>query len=188
MMEAVSHDSGSDQMQQATDSVIDPPPARRNRRIDKGLLVVSMAIAVGLVLIARGLIVGVTGDEQSRLPALIEAVNPVPEAVQALSQTQVFADLADSQTGVFVIDGIEIATIDIDDESLQRVDVEPGQQVDIPPVTIYEAGNSTLTFTPGDGAPIETFESGDHTVQLIYWRVDEGRQRARTFTWTFHVV
>lgn len=188
MMETVSQDSSSDHVQQATDSVVEPPLGRRSQRIDKGLLLISLTIAIGLVLVARGLIVGVTGDEQSKLPALIEAVNPVPEAVQALSQTQVFADLAISHTGVFVIDGIEIETLDIDDKSLRRESVEPGQQVDIPAVTIYEAGNSTLTFTPGDGAPIETFESGEHTVQLIYWRVDEGRQRARTFTWTFDVV
>lgn len=158
------------------------------RRIDKSLLAISLVVAIGLVLVIRGLLVGVTGDERANLPTLVESVNPVPEAVQALSQTQVFADLAAGHTGVFVIDGIEIDTFDINDPESERGSVEPGEQIDIPAVTIYEAGNSTLTYTPSDGAPIEKFESGEHDVRLIYWDVGEGRQRARTFTWTFNVV
>ncbi|MEJ7800711.1 MAG: hypothetical protein WKF60_09335, partial [Ilumatobacter sp.] len=62
------------------------------------------------------------------------------------------------------------------------------QLVDLPPVTIFEAGNSTLTFTPSAGAPVSQFVDGDHTVEVVYWRLDEGRQRARSFSWTFTVV
>jgi hypothetical protein len=158
------------------------------RRVDKSLLAISLVVAIGVVLVVRGLLVGVTGDDRANLPTLVESVNPVPEAVQALSQTQVFADLAAGHTGVFVIDGIEIDTFDINDPESERASVEPGDQIDIPAVTIYEAGNSTLTYTPSDGAPIEKFESGEHDVRLIYWDVSDGRQRARTFTWTFNVV
>jgi hypothetical protein len=45
-----------------------------------------------------------------------------------------------------------------------------------------------LTFTPGVAAPITEFVDGEHTVEVVYWRVEDGRQRARSFTWTFNVV
>jgi hypothetical protein len=158
----------------------------RKRRIDKTLLLFSLVIAFGLVLVVRGLAVSITGDDRANLPDTIESVDPVPEAVQVLSQTNVFADLESGQTGVLVIDGIELETIDIDE--LAGRQPEPGQQVVIPAATIYEPGNATLTFTPSDDAPISKFESGLHTAQVIYWRLDEGRQRARSYTWTFNVV
>jgi hypothetical protein len=160
--------------------------AGRSRRVNWRLLIVSLAIAIGLGLVVRGLMIGITGDERAALPDLVEQVAPVPDAVQALSQTNVYADLADGYTGRFVIDGTAIETANIDELGTRAV--EPGQQVDLPPVTIYEPGNATLTFTPSDDAPISGFESGEHTIRLVYWRIDEGEQRARTFTWTFNVV
>lgn len=162
-------------------------PVKRRRRIDKGLLAVSILIALGLALVGRGLLVGVTGDERSDLPDQIEAVDPVPEAVQVLSQTAVFVDLVDGYTGVLVIDEIEIPTADVG-EVAGQAGFEPGQQVDLPPVTIYEPGNSTLTFTPGDEALITEFTSGQHQAQVVFWRPEEGREKARSYTWTFTVV
>jgi hypothetical protein len=156
------------------------------RRIDKTMLAVSFVVAVGLVLVVRGLFVGISADERAALPDLIDSVSPVPDAVQVLSQSNVVVDLASGHTGVIVIDGVEIETVDVG--QLGDLAVEPGQQVELPPVTIYEPGNATLTFTPTDGAPIETFESGEHTATVIYWPVAEGRQRARSYTWTFTVV
>ena len=44
----------------------------------------------------------------------------------------------------------EIETVDIQDFATQ----EAGEQVDLPPVTIFEGGNNTLTFVPNDDAPI----------------------------------
>jgi hypothetical protein len=164
----------------------DDRPHRPRRRPDKTVVIVSLLVAVGLVLVIRGLLVGVTGDERSNLPDLVERVEPVPDAVQALSQSNVFVDLASGYTGVLVIDGAEIETVNVDE--LGSLAVEPGQQVDLPPVTIYEPGNSTLTFSPSDDAPVDEFESGEHEAKVIYWRIDEGRQRARTFNWTFTVV
>jgi hypothetical protein len=159
---------------------------RRRFRIDKTLLLVSLVIGLGLALVTRGLLVGITGDERANLPPLVESVIPVPEAVQVLSQTNVVVDLQTGYTGVLVIDGVEIPTIAVGE--LTSGDVEPGQQVVIPPVTIYEPGNATLTFTPTTGAPIEQFTEGEHRVQVVYWAIDEGRQRARSYTWTFDVV
>ena len=145
-----------------------------------------LVLGVGSLLVVRGLLVGITGDERADLPEFVQSIDPVPEAVQVPNQTNVFVDLATGFTGVLVIDGIEIETRNIDE--LGDVDVEPGQQIEIPPVTRFEPGNSTLTFTPSDGAVISEFEDGEHTAQLIYWRIEDGRQFARTFTWTFTVV
>ncbi len=111
---------------------------------------------------------------------------PVPDAEQALAQTNVFADLAPGYTGVLVIDGVEIETVDLSE--VQASPVEPGEQVSIPPVTVFEPGNSTLTYTPSSNGPVPRFDPGVHRVEVIHWRVDEGRQRARSFTWQFVVV
>jgi hypothetical protein len=161
----------------------------RRRRIDRGLLIASLAIALGVVIVGYGLIVSVTGDEATKLPAEIESIAPVPDAVQVLSQTNVVVDLADLHTGVLVIDGVELETVSLDALAGEGgAEVEPGRQVELPRVTIYDPGNNTLTFTPTDGAPIEKFESGLHRVQVIYWLAEEGRERADSYTWTFNVV
>ncbi|MGA1570154.1 MAG: hypothetical protein ACO38K_10850, partial [Ilumatobacteraceae bacterium] len=50
------------------------PTKGGRRRIDRGLLIVSAVIALGLVLVARGLLIGVTGDDRVDLPATVESV------------------------------------------------------------------------------------------------------------------
>jgi hypothetical protein len=159
---------------------------RRWRRVDVGLLLASAGIAAGLVLVGLGVIVSVTGDEATKLPDEIEGIAPVPDAVQVLSQTSVFVDLLTAYTGVLIIDDIEIDTVDLGD--IDTSGVEPGKQVDIPAVTVYEPGNATLTYTPSEGAPIETFSTGLHRAQVIYWRIDEGRSQAGLYAWTFNVI
>ena len=63
-----------------------------------------------------------------------------------------------------------------------------GQQIDVPPGVLYEPGNATLTYTPSENAPIERFESGPHTVTVIYWKILEGPGAARSYTWSFTTV
>jgi hypothetical protein len=150
------------------------------------VIAVSVVLLIGLIMVTHGVLSGVTGDDRSKLPDLIERVDPVPEAVQVLNQTSVFADLAPGYTGRFIIDGIEIDTVDVAD--LGNIAVQPGVQVDLPPVTIFEPGNSTLTFTPSASAPITEFAEGEHTVRVLYWLIEEGEQRARSYTWTFSTV
>lgn len=162
------------------------PAARRWFHVDRTVAVVCVLLLVGFLLVVRGLLVGITGEERADLPDQIENVSPVPDAVQVLNQSNIFVDLASGHTGVLVIDGVEIETVNVDE--LDRINVEPGEQVELPPVTIYEAGNATLTFTPNSAAPISQFVDGEHTAEVIYWRVEDGRQRARSFTWTFNVV
>jgi hypothetical protein len=157
------------------------------KRIDKVTLALSLVIAIGLVLIGRGLAVSLTGDDRANLPDTIESVEPFPEAVQVLSQTRVFVDLDAGYTGVLVIDGVELPTINIDDID-EQFSAEPGQQIDLPATTIFEPGNYTLTFTPSDDALVKKFDVGLHRAQVIYWKITEGRQRPRSYSWTFTVV
>lgn len=158
----------------------------RRRRIDPGVVVACLVLALGLVFVFRGLSVGVTGEDRSPLPQAVESVAPVPEASQAFSRTSVFVDLIGGYTGELTIDGVTIQTVALED--VRAANPVSGQQVELPPVTIYESGNATLTFTPSAAAPIDEFTDGLHTVRLSYWPVTEGRQAARTFTWTFTVV
>ena len=171
----------------AQDAVDDPPERKRRKRIDKWTLALSLVIAVGLVLIGRGLAVSLTGDDRAKLPVEIESVEPYPEAVQVLSQSRVFVDLEPGYTGVLVVDGVELPTIDIDDVD-EQFEADPGQQIDLPATTIFEPGNFTLTFVPSEDALVHKFETGPHQAQVIYWKITEGRQYPLSYTWTFNVV
>ncbi len=155
----------------------------RIRRVDRSVIVVSVILGAGLFLVVRGIAAGVTGDERTNYPDQIESVDPVPEAVQILSQTGLFVDLIDGYTGVLIVDGVELPTVDIG-----RIVAAPGQQPVIPPGAVFEQGNDTLTFTPGDGQIFDEFTSGVHAVQVVYWTITDGRERARSYTWTFNVV
>ena len=179
-------DDSDDSDVSAPDAPDESAPTSGWRRPDRTTVVMILLLLVGSLFVARGLLVGITGDDRADLPIYIESVEPVPEAVQVLNQSNVFVDLVSGYTGVLVIDDIEIETVDIED--LARADIEPGQQIELPPVTRYEQGNATLTFTPSASAPISQFVDGDHTVEVIYWRIEDGRRFARSYTWTFTVV
>jgi hypothetical protein len=163
--------------------------ARRHderRRIDRGLLIASFAIALGIAVVGFGVATSITGGEAYNLPDAIERVDPIPGSVQVLSKAPVFVDLDNGYTGILVVNGIEIETVNLNE--IGSIEVEPGRQVDIPPATIFEPGNATLTFRPSDGAPVESFGSGVQQVQVIFWRIDDGPTRAGSYTWTFTTV
>ena len=159
---------------------------RTRRRVDRKLLVASLVIALGLVLIGFALLRAVTGDEAADLPAAVEEVTPTPSAIQVPQQSQVVADLKAGYEGRMVIDGVQLPTIRLD--QIGSVNAEPGEQIDVPPGVVYEPGNATLTFTPGESQPIESFDSGTHTVTVIYWLSEQGPSRARSFSWSFAAV
>jgi hypothetical protein len=150
------------------------------------MIIMLLVLGVGIFLVIRGLLVGITGDDRADLPPFVESVDPVPEAVQIPNQSSVFVDLESGFTGVLIIDDVELETVNIDE--LGQSDVEPGQQIDLPPVTRFEPGNNTLTFTPNETAAITDFDNGVHTAEVVYWRIEDGRQFARSFAWTFTVV
>jgi hypothetical protein len=165
-----------------------PPAPRRPwyRRLDGKLFAASLAIAVGVVLIGFALARSVTGDEVTDLPSAIEDIIPAPDAVQVLQQTQVVVDLAEDYEGRLVIDDIALPTIRLDE--LGTLDVEPGQQLEVPPGVVFEPGNGTLTFTPGGDAAITSFDPGSHLVQVVFWKTVEGEATARSYTWSFNTI
>jgi hypothetical protein len=154
--------------------------------VDRKLAMASLAISVGLVLIGWAVVRGVTGEDVSRLPEAIESIVPVPDAVQVLAQSQVVVDLAEDYEGRLRIDGVDFPTLRL--ENLTDDDVEPGDQVEIPAGVVFEPGNDTLTFTPGPGLEIDSFDEGVHRVTVIYWPVERGEGAARSYSWAFNVV
>lgn len=160
-------------------------PDAPRRRVDRGLLLASLAIAAGIVIVVWGVLSSTTGAPTVRLPEGLERVSPTPGSPRVLAQENIVAELEQGYTGVFVINGVEIETINLDEIGV--IDIEPGRQIDLPPVTIFEPGNATLTYRPQRGSAVEQFSTGQQEVQVIFWRLDEGRIRPSSFTWTFDV-
>jgi len=156
----------------------------RFRRPQTSLIAVSAIIALCIVGMFMALENAITGSEGDKLPAAIEKIDPVRSATQMPAQTQVIVDLQTGFTGVLVIDGLELETVNLDE---LRGQAKPGQQIELPPTTVYEPGNATLTFDPSQGSSIPEFTQGQHVVEVIYWKVTEGRAHARSFTWSFNV-
>lgn len=144
-----------------------------------------MVIALGVVLIFFGLSRAVTGTGLQHLPAQIEGLTPVRSATQVQQQERIQVDLITGYTGVLTVDGIELPTYDISNPSVAP---QPGQQVTLPPETIFEPGNDTLTFTPSKAALVKQYTTGINTVTVRYWKITDGRNFSKTFTWQFDVV
>jgi hypothetical protein len=156
---------------------------RPRRRLDRGLLLASLVIAGGLVLIAWGLLGSVTGDEGIDRPDAIETLSPVENAVQALQQERIVVDLDFGYEAELEIDGQRLPVT-----RLGELELEPGEQADLPPTAVFDPGNSVISFQPTEGAPIESFAEGRHEVRVIFWRAAEGPDSARSYTWSFDVI
>ena len=113
-----------------------------------------------------------------------ERIEPVAGATQTPAQASILVDLVAGYEGVLVIDGLELETVDL---NALRDPTRPGQQITLPPTTVYESGNATLTFDPSPESSISSFSQGKHIVQVIYWETVEGRGSARSYSWTFEV-
>lgn len=145
-------------------------------------------IACGVVLIGWGMSSAITGSDGIDRPDAIESISPVENAQQAFQQEQVVVDLEFGYEAVLVIDGIELPTERIGEFGGDLSPENAGEQVSTPPTAIFDPGNSIISFRPTDGAPIETFEEGLHEAKVIFWDVDEGRDSARSYRWTFEVI
>ena len=156
------------------------------RRPNVPLLAASLTIALCVAGIGYGFSSSVTGNARLHLPSTIERVDPVPNAGGAgiPEQTTVFVDMLPGYTGVLVIDGLELETVDRDTLSDAT---KPGKQVVLPPTTIYDKGNATLTFTPTSASAIPRFTQGQHTVEVLFWKLTEDRSHAHQYSWTFSV-
>jgi hypothetical protein len=164
-------------------------PSGRRRRFDRGLLVASMVIAGGLMLIVWGVTAAITGDDGIDRPEAIESVQPVENAVQVLQQERIVVDLAPGYEGRLIIDGVELPTTVIGQTDVDpNVQAQPGQQVELPTTAIFDPGNAVLSFQPTSGAPVETLEQGTREATVVYWKIEEGPEQARSYTWTFEVV
>jgi hypothetical protein len=174
---------------------IDPPddrtghPATSRRRFDRGLFVASVVIACGVLLIVWGFTTALTGDDGLDRPEAIESVQPVENAIQVLQQERIVVDLEAGYEGRLLIDGVELPTTIIGQSDVDpNVQVEPGQQVELPTTAIFDPGNAVISFQPIDGAIIESLEQGTREATVVYWKIEEGPERARTYSWTFEVV
>jgi hypothetical protein len=173
----------------AEDTADTPASGRPRRRLDRGLLIASLAIAGGLILIIFGFTTALTGDDGIDRPEAIESVQPVENAVQVLQQERVVVDLEAGYEARLVIDGIELPTTVIG-----QSDVDPfeqpaaGQQIDLPTTAVFDPGNAVISFQPVEGAPIESFTEGLHEVQVIFWKIEDGPEQALSYRWEFNVI
>jgi len=155
------------------------PVARR--LLDVRRLGVSLVIAAALALIVFGFASAQTGDQAVEItdPA-IERVLPLPGAL-VLRQSQIGADLAPGYRGVLIIDGQEIPTQDAQAPGVANNDVSVNYDA------VFDLAQNTVLFLPRQGATIEQFAPGDHQATVVYWKLDETRDQAKTFSWTFKV-
>lgn len=167
----------------------DDAPTPRRRRVDRGLLLASLVIACGIVLIVWGFTVALTGDDGIERPTAIESIQPVENAIQVLQQERIVVDLQSGYEARLIVDGVELPTTVIGQSDVDPNDqAEPGQQVDIPPTAVFDPGNAVISFQPIEGAPIESFEQGEHEVTVIFWQTIDGPDKARSYSWSFDVV
>lgn len=154
------------------------------RRIDRSRLAISTGFGLGLALIVLGVSVAQTGREAQRIPDAIATINPGP-GDKVLRQSQIVVDFDEPYDAVLVLNGVELPVTRLDQLAGAGAPPRPGAQLEIPPTAIYDPGNFTISFQPQEGALIESLGQGEHRAAVIYWKVDETRSQARSFTWTF---
>jgi hypothetical protein len=155
-------------------------------RVDRTRLALSVAFAAGLALILLGFSVAQTGRDAQRLPDVIASINPGP-GDKVLRQSQIIVDFAEPHDAVLVLNGLELPVTRLDELAGAGAPPRPGAQLEIPPTAIYDPGNFIISFQPQEGALIESLRQGEHRAAVIYWRIDQTRNEARSFSWTFSV-
>ncbi len=181
---------GTDEIDAAGVGETDAAGGRRpRRRFDRGLFVASVVIAIGVLLIVWGFTTALTGEDGLDRPEAIESVQPVENAVQVLQQERIVVDLEAGYEGRLLIDGVELPITIIGQSDVDpAVQAEPGQQVELPTTAIFDPGNAVVSFQPVEGALIESLEQGTREATIVFWRIEEGPESARTYSWTFEVV
>jgi hypothetical protein len=158
------------------------------RRLNWPLLGISFGIAVGLLLIVLGLASATSQRDRVNLPDELESVAP-GNGDRVLRQSRIVVDLVTGYEGVLIVDGIELPVARLDELSgVGGAQPAPGEQVILPPVAVYDPGNATLSFQPTPGSIIEEFTQGEHRVTVLFWKITEGRQAARQYSWSFSVT
>ncbi len=164
-------------------------PVVPKRRLDRGLLIASLVIACGLLLVIFGVTTALTGNDGVDRPEAIESLQPVENAVQVLQQERVVVDLEAGYEARLIIDGIELPTTVIGQSDVDPFEQPaPGQQVDLPTTAVFDPGNAVISFQPVEGALIESFTEGIHEARVIFWRIEDGPEQARSYRWEFNVI
>lgn len=152
------------------------------------MALISLGVAVGIVLIIAGLMAAETGRDALDLPEPVEGVAPGDGDTAVLRQTSISADLALGYEGVLIVQGVELPVTRLDELTAGGVAPLPGEQVELPPTAVFDPGNQVLSFTPTDGALIEELPQGTVQATVVFWRSDESRDRASSYSWEFEVV
>jgi hypothetical protein len=147
------------------------------------MLIASIGVAFGLFLIVLAAMSATTGQDELNLPSEIELVYP-REGDTILRQETISIDLIPGYTGVIEIDGIRLPT----DQVETSANVAPGDTVPDVLSAKFDPGTNRLTYQPRTGAPIEQFNVGTHDILVIYWRMDQGPERAYSYRSTFKVT
>ena len=155
-------------------------------RVDRTRLALSVGFAAGIALIGLGFSVAQTGRDAQRLPDVIATINPGP-GDNVLRQSQIVVDFDGPYDAVLVLNGIELPVTRLDELAGAGTPPRPGAQLEIPPTAIYDPGNFTISFQPQEGALVESLRQGEHRATVLFWKVDQSRNEARSFTWTFSV-
>jgi hypothetical protein len=177
------HDAGDDN-DGANESPT--PVVRRRRRPSIEMVLISTGLALGLMMVILGFMSATTGRDALGYPDQIINVSPAPNDRQVLSQTEISVDLIDGYEAELILDGINIPTTRLEDAAPQEV--RPGQQIELPKTAIYDQGNSLIRFEPTEGAAVEKYDVGVHRVTVYFWKIEEGRNTARSFSWSFEVL
>ena len=163
--------------------------SHRKRSFDRGLFIASVVIAAGLIAIVFALTSAITGDDGIDRPEAIESVQPVENAIQVLQQERIVVDLQSGYEAVLIIDGVELPTTVIGQSDVDpAVQAEPGQQIDLPTTAVFDPGNAVISFQPVDGALIESLEEGTREATVRFWKIEDGPEQAREYSWTFEVI
>ena len=149
-------------------------------------LLIPLGFIVGLVLIITGLNSAQTGRDAQKLPAEVSSINPGSGDI-VLRQSQIFVDFTDGYNAVLILDGVELEVTRLDELSAANGEIKPGAQVDLPATAIYDPGNFTISFQPQVGAAIVGLFQGKHTASVLFWKIAETRDKAKSFTWEFSV-
>jgi hypothetical protein len=67
-------------------------------------------------------------------------------------------------------------------------EAQPGQQIELPTTAVFDPGNNVLSFQPVQGAPIERLEEGTGEATVIFWKIEDGPDASRSYTWNFEVI
>ncbi len=155
----------------------------KRRPFDRVQFLLSVGIAVGFLFIAMAVKNGVTGKAASGLPIGIEVIDPTTGSRQ-LRQASIQVKLTSGYTGELIINGVAIPVdqLTASDNPLNSQPTSASKSKN----TVFDPGNSTLTYQPQEGAPIDKFNPGTQTVRVEYWKIATPDTHL-TFDYTFIV-